>query len=85
MSDIKFSREEKEILVQKLKTYFTTELDQDIGQFDCEFFLDFISEQIGAYYYNKGLTDAQTIITGKMADISDALYENEKVTSFSNG
>jgi uncharacterized protein (DUF2164 family) len=84
MSDIEFSKEEKEILVQKIKAYFNTELDQDIGQFDCEFFLDFISEQIGAFYYNKGLSDAQTIINGKMADIADAFYEIEKMTSFSN-
>ena len=69
MSDIEFSKEEKEILVQKLKAYFHTELDQDIGQFDCEFFLDFISEQLGAFYYNKGLSDAQTIINGKMAEL----------------
>ena len=61
MSEIKFSRTEKEILTQKLKKYFAEELDQDIGQFDCEFLLDFISSEIGAYYYNKGLSDAQAI------------------------
>jgi uncharacterized protein (DUF2164 family) len=84
VSEIKFSREEKEILVQKLKAYFETELDQEIGQFEAQFFLDFISSEIGAFYYNRGLNDAQAIVLGKMEDISDAFYEIEKPTSLNN-
>jgi len=82
MSEVEFSKEEKSILVEKLKSYFDKELGQEVGQFDCEFFLDFISLEIGAYYYNKGLSDAQSIVTGKMEDLSDAFYEIEKPTSF---
>ena len=84
MSEITFSKEEKSILVDKLKTYFDKELGQEVGQFDCEFFLDFISSEIGSYYYNKGLSDAQSIVTAKVEDISDAFYEIEKPTSFQN-
>lgn len=80
MQDIKFNSHEKSVLVQKLKTYFLKELDQDIGQFDAEFLLDFISEEIGAFYYNKGLSDAEAIINAKVADIADALYEAERPT-----
>ena len=82
MSEIKFSKEEKSILVDKLQSYFDQELGQEVGQFDCEFFLDFISTEIGSYYYNRGLSDAQSIITSKIEDISDAFYEIEKPTSF---
>ena len=82
MSEIKFSKEEKSILVDKLQSYFDQELGQEVGQFDCEFFLDFISMEIGSYYYNRGLSDAQSIITSKIEDISDAFYEIEKPTSF---
>lgn len=82
MSEIKFSNEEKDILVQKLKTYFNDELDQDVGQFECQFLLDFISSEVGAFYYNKGLRDAQAVILGKIDDITDTLYEIEQPTSF---
>ena len=82
MSDITFSNEEKAILVEKLKSYFERELEQDIGQFECQFLLDFISSEIGAFYYNKGLNDAQAVILGKIDDITDTLYEIEKPTSF---
>ncbi len=84
MSEITFSKEEKEILVRKLKAYFETELDQEVGQFECQFLLDFISEEIGAFYYNKGLSDAQAIVLGKIEDITDAFYEIEKPTNLTN-
>ena len=84
MSEITFSKEEKEILVQKLKAYFETELDQEVGQFECQFLLDFISREIGAFYYNKGLSDAQAIVLSKIEDITDAFYEIEKPTNLTN-
>ena len=82
MTDIAFTKEEKSILVNKLKTYFDGELGLEVGQFDCEFLLDFISQELGAYYYNRGLIDAQALISSKMEDIGDAFYEIEKPTSF---
>jgi uncharacterized protein (DUF2164 family) len=84
MSGINFSKEEKEILVQKLKAYFETELDCEIGQFEAQFLLDFISSEIGAFYYNKALSDAQAIVLGKIEDITDAFYEIEKPTNLTN-
>ncbi len=84
MSDIEFTKEEKSILVEKLQSYFDKELGQEVGRFDCEFFLDFISTEIGAFYYNRGLSDAQSIITSKVEDISDAFYAIEKPTGFRN-
>ena len=83
MSLIKFSKEEKEIITRKVQMYFNDELDQKIGQFDAEFLLDFFSEEIGSYYYNRGLLDAQAVLDIKLEDISEALYELEKPTEFS--
>jgi len=82
MAEIKFTKEEKSILVDKLKVYFEEELNLEMGQFDCDFLLDFISTEIGSYYYNRGLSDAQSIVLGKMEDLSDAFYEIEQPTSF---
>ena len=83
MSSIEFSREEKEVIARKIQLYFTEELDQQIGQFDAEFLLDFFAEEIGPFFYNRGLFDAQTVMETRLADISEALYEIEKPTQFS--
>ena len=82
MSDIKFSKEEKEIISKKIQLYFHEELDQKLGQFDAQFLLDFFSEEIGPYFYNRGLYDAQTILEDRMGSISEAIYDIEKMTDF---
>ncbi|MCO4756805.1 MAG: DUF2164 domain-containing protein [Oceanospirillaceae bacterium] len=82
MSEIKFSAEEKALIVDKLKRYFSVELDQDLGQFDAEFLLDFFSSEMGAYYYNRGLSDARAVMQSKLDQVDDAIYEIEKPTNF---
>jgi len=83
MSMIQFNEEEKASLVQKLKRYFNDELGQDIGQFDAEFLLEFVSKEIGVYHYNKGLQDAQDIFKSRVESVTDAIYELEIPTEFS--
>lgn len=83
MSSIEFSREEKQVISRKIQLYFSEQLDQEIGQFDAEFLLDFFAEEVGAYFYNRGLQDAQAVLEAKLLDVSDALYEIEKPTQFS--
>ena len=78
MSEIKFSSQDKENIIIKLQKYFIKELDIELEQFDADFLLDFISNEMGVYYYNKGLHDAQEILTEKIDTISDAIYEIEK-------
>jgi uncharacterized protein (DUF2164 family) len=78
MSKIKFNKQETDEIVLKIQTYFEKEMDNEIGQFEAEFLLDFFSEKIGPYYYNQGLTDAKTVIDERVESIADALYEIEK-------
>ena len=82
MSNIEFSKAEKELIIRKVQVYFSKELDQELGQFDAEFLLEFFANEVGAYFYNRGLRDAQSVIEAKVADIADALYETEKPTEF---
>ena len=80
---IEFSEDEKQALVRKIQLYFDNELSQKIGQFDAEFLLDFFTMEIGPYYYNRGLFDAQTIMDTRIQDIAAAIDELEKPTDYS--
>ncbi|MBU2712570.1 DUF2164 domain-containing protein [Zooshikella harenae] len=82
MSKIKFTKEEKEIITKKIQLYFQEELDYSLGQFDAEFLLDFFSEEVGPYFYNRALYDAQTILEKRLETITEAIYEIEKPTDF---
>jgi uncharacterized protein (DUF2164 family) len=80
MSDIKFSQDEKDRLVSKIKTYFTDELDQDIGGFEAEFLIDFFAKEVGPYFYNRGLADAHQLFLEKVDELSYLVQELEKPT-----
>lgn len=82
MSNIVFSKDEKERVVQKVKAYFSDELDQEIGGFDAEFLIDFFATEIGAFYYNRGLSDAQLLFTEKVEELSYLVQEMEKPSDY---
>lgn len=82
MSEVKFSKQEIEIITKKIQLYFYEELNQEIGQFDAQFLLDFFSDEIGPYFYNRGLYDAQSILEDRMESITEAIYDIEKITEF---
>ncbi|TRX55927.1 DUF2164 domain-containing protein [Thalassomonas sp. M1454] len=75
---MKFTRSQNDAMVAKIQRYFINELDQDIGQFDAEFLIDFFAKEMGNAFYNKGLLDAQAIVNEKVLTISDAIYEIEQ-------
>jgi uncharacterized protein (DUF2164 family) len=83
MESIQFSSEEKALIVRKIQLYFSEELQQKIGGFDAEFLLDFFAREIGVYFYNRGLYDAQAALAAKLDDIQDAIHQLEKPTDFS--
>ena len=83
MAIVEFSGAEKKIIVGRIQTYFREELNQELGGFDAEFLLDFFAEEMGAYFYNRALYDAQAILERRLEDFGEAVFELEKPTDFS--
>ena len=83
MSQIEFNDEEKSILCEKIQAYCADELDQPLGRLGAETFLEFISEQLGGYFYNRGIYDAKAAIEARLTDtIADSVYGIEQPTDF---
>ena len=82
MADIEFSAGEKAVIVRKIQLYFREELDQQIGAFDAEFLLDFFAKEVGAYFYNRGVYDAQAVLAAQLEAVGDSIYQLEKPTGF---
>ncbi len=78
MAIFNFSKQEKETIVSKIQEYFTDKLDQEIGQFEAEFLLNFFAEEIGPYFYNKGVHDSQGMLQKKVDEIIEAIDSLEK-------
>jgi uncharacterized protein (DUF2164 family) len=82
VAEISFSNEEREAICQRIQQYFEDEMANEIGQFEAGFLLDFFAGEIGAYFYNRGLFDAQAIFESRLEHIAEAVYELEKPTPF---
>lgn len=75
---ISFSKEERAEIVGRIQRYFVDELDSEIGALPAEMLLAFFTEQMGAYFYNRGLRDAQGVFMGKLDEINDTIYGLEQ-------
>jgi uncharacterized protein (DUF2164 family) len=82
MAEIKFTREEKQALLARIQTYVSEEFDQDIGLVAAQTMLDFMDGELGNFFYNRGLYDAQAAISKRLDEVSEAIYALEKPTDF---
>lgn len=78
MKDMAFTSDQKAQMTLALQRYFEAELEQELGRFEAEFLLDFIAEQLGPHFYNKGVADAHAVMAQQMEGITDALYALER-------
>jgi uncharacterized protein (DUF2164 family) len=80
MKPITFSKEETKAIVGEIQDYFREELDQDIGAMPAEMLMRFFAERMGAYYYNRGVYDAQAALKTRMDSLHDDLFALEQRT-----
>ncbi|WP_108395573.1 DUF2164 domain-containing protein [Devosia submarina] len=80
MQPIKFSREETKAIVGEIQDYFRNELDQSIGPMPAEMLMLFFAEKMGAYFYNRGVYDAQALVRERMDSLADDMFGLEQPT-----
>jgi uncharacterized protein (DUF2164 family) len=78
LKPIQFSREETADITAKLRAYFRDELEIDLAALPAEMLLDFLSREIGPFFYNRAVYDAQAVVAKKAEDISEALAGLER-------
>ncbi|ODT67575.1 MAG: hypothetical protein ABS75_23470 [Pelagibacterium sp. SCN 63-23] len=80
MKPIKFDREETKAIVGEIQDYFREELDQSIGAIPAEMLMQFFADKMGAYFYNRGLYDAQALLRKQIDNLSDEIFALEQPT-----
>jgi len=78
MTPIKFSREEIAAITAKLRPYFRDELDVELRDLPAEMLVDFLAREIGPFFYNRALYDAQAVLKKRADDISEAIAGLER-------
>ena len=74
---IELSKEQKEIAADKIKDYMSESFEIEISQMQSKFLIDFITENIGMYYYNKALTDSMKFMSEKVEDLYLLMKDEE--------
>ena len=66
-------------LVDAIQHYFRDARDEEIGQLQAGFFLDFVLEHVGPAVYNQAIRDAQAHLQRTVTDLDLTLHEPEPV------
>jgi uncharacterized protein (DUF2164 family) len=64
-------------LVQSIQRYCKEKLSEPIGSLEAGLLLDYFLEEAGPVIYNQGVSDAQTRVQSKVADVGNELYTDE--------
>ena len=75
---ITFTPEQRNELIQRVRTYCEGELSLELGRFDVEFLVDFFTNEIGPVYYNHGLFDAVAMLDKRVDDLRESMLTLEQ-------
>jgi len=65
-------------VVRRLRAYFERERGEELGELRATLLFEFLAEEVGPHFYNKGLSDAQAYVA-RFTDSLDADLEAARV------
>ncbi len=74
---IKLSDERRERIVHELRSFYASELELEISEFQAGLLLDFFIRELGAPVYNQAIQDARGFVQEKLSDLEGEFYEPE--------
>jgi len=78
MKPIRFSREEISAIAARLRPYFRDELEVELRDLQADMLVDFLGREIGPFFYNRALYDAQAVLKAKADDLAEAIAGLER-------
>ncbi|GIP23728.1 DUF2164 domain-containing protein [Paenibacillus sp. J22TS3] len=78
MLQIKLPKEDKDVIIRSVQTYFEEERGESIGELAAEQLIDFMIGELGPAVYNKAIEDARKVIYEKNSQVDDELYALQK-------
>ncbi|UOQ84546.1 DUF2164 domain-containing protein [Gracilibacillus salinarum] len=69
------TKETKDQMIVAIQDYYLREKQEEIGNIEAGFLLDFFMEKLAPTFYNQGIRDAHQFVSEKVED----LFELEKM------
>jgi len=76
MVTLELSQQQRAAAISSLQRYFEENLDP-IGVLPAGLLLNFFLEELGPVIYNQAISDAQTRLSQRVADLNGELYADE--------
>lgn len=74
---IPLSKANRTEAIGSLRRYFEANMTEPLGELAAGLLLNYFLEEIGPAIYNQAVADAQSQLTGRIADLSGELYAEE--------
>lgn len=72
------NKEEKEYVIDQVKEYFELERGEVIGDLSADQFVQRMAEEMGPFFYNKGIEDARRMVEQKVMNMDEDLLSLER-------
>ena len=76
MITLELSKQQRTAAISSIQRYFEENLDP-LGDLPAGLLLNFLLEDIGPVIYNQAISDAQTRLSQRVADLNGELYADE--------
>jgi uncharacterized protein (DUF2164 family) len=71
---IELSKETRADAIASIQRYYEENMSEAIGEISAGMLLDFFVEEVGPAVYNQAVSDAQTRLQMRVADVAGELY-----------
>lgn len=68
-SNIKLTKEKRDDMASAIKSYYSREREEEIGDLAAGLMLDFIIEKLAPEFYNQGVYDSYKYMEDKIEDL----------------
>jgi uncharacterized protein (DUF2164 family) len=65
----KLTKETREDMITAIKTYFSEEREEELGDLASNLMLNFIIEELAPEFYNKGVADSYKYMSDRVEDL----------------
>ncbi|WP_396953842.1 DUF2164 domain-containing protein [Niallia sp. MER 6] len=74
----KLTKEQQQLMVSEIQTFFAAERDEEISEFAAESVLEFFKDTIAPHFYNAGVMDVKNLVEEQFSAIEDEILTLEK-------
>lgn len=74
----KLTKEQQQVMISDIQSFFTEERDEELSEFAAERVLDFVKESLAPHFYNAAVLDVKRVVEERYAALEDEILTLER-------